>query len=150
MIWLFGEVDQLSGFRKNMAHQASIEFEDTGVVSLQMKNGMIGGLNWSINTFSRNMEVSLSLIAENGNIRIGGEYMNKVEFQLTESASLHVSETGQANDYGTYQGSMSNHDKIYKNLVMALSDQQHPFASAAEGLKTVETIERIYKFVSLQ
>ena len=40
---------------------------------------------------------------------------------------------------------MSNHDKVYENLVKALDDEQHLFASAEEGLKTVEIIERIYQ-----
>jgi hypothetical protein len=115
-----------------------------------MQNGMLGGLNWSLNTFRKNMEVSLSLIAEKGSIRIGGEYMNKVEYQLMEDAQLSVPDTGSANDYGFYKGSMSNHDKVYENLLIALENDNHPFTQAADGLKTVETIEKIYKAVSLR
>ena len=149
MLWLFGEVKEVKGFRKNMAHQSIIDFEDTGVVSLEMENGVIGGLNWSVNTFQKNMEVSLSIIAEKGSMRIGGEYMNKPEYQLAETIPLNVSDSGDANDYGSYKGSMSNHDKVYENLLMALEDDQHPFSGAADGLRTVETIERIYNCVSL-
>ena len=49
-----------------------------------------------------------------------------------------------ANGYGFYQGSMSNHDKVYENLVKVLQDPLHDFASGEEGLKTVEIIEKIY------
>jgi predicted dehydrogenase len=149
MLWLMGDVKSITGFRKNMAHRSLIEFEDTGVVSLEMNNGMIGGLNWSVNTFQKNMEVSLTIIAEKGSIRIGGEYMNKVEYQLTDDVKIHTSDNGNANDYGTYKGSMSNHDKVYENLLLALKDESHPFSHATDGLKTVETIERIYNSVSL-
>lgn len=149
MLWLLGDVKNLSGFRKNMAHGSLIDFEDTGVVSLEMNSGMIGGLNWSVNTFQKNMEVSLTIIAEKGSIRIGGEYMNKVEYQLTGGARINISDNGNANDYGTYKGSMSNHDKVYENLLLALKDESHPFSHATDGLKTVETIERIYNSVSL-
>ena len=149
MLWLFGEVADLSGFRKNFAHMDSIEFEDSGVVSLKMKNGMLGGLNWSVNAYEHNLEVSLTLLAEKGSIRIAGEYMNKIEVQRLAIENVDEVQQGQANDYGFYKGSMSNHDKVYENLLKALDNDGHPFTHAAEGLKTVETIERIYKSVSL-
>jgi predicted dehydrogenase len=132
-----------------MAHQNIIEFEDSGVVSLEMANGILGGLNWSVNTFQKNMEVSLTIIAEKGSIRIGGEYMNKIEYQHCDSAELKNIFAGTSNDYGFYKGSMSNHDKVYENMLKALSDENHPFTNATDGLKTVETIERIYNSVSL-
>lgn len=149
LLWLLGDVENISGFRKNIAHKGIIEFEDTGVVALEMKNGMTGGINWSLNTFKKNMEVSLTIIAEKGSIKIGGQYMNEIEYQFIDNATLEVERDGSANDYGYYKGSMSNHDKVYENLVKALQDDNHPFTHAADGLKTVETIERIYNSVSL-
>lgn len=149
LLWLLGDVKEIRGWRKNMAHQGIIEFEDSGIASLEMDSGVIGGLNWSINTFEKNMEVSLTIIAEKGNLRIGGEYMNKIEYQLTGGLVLDAAQDGQANDYGFYKGSMSNHDKVYENLLIALQDNSHPFTNAQDGLRTVETIERIYNSVSL-
>lgn len=149
LLWLFGDVETVSGFRKNLAHQNIIDFEDSGVVALQMQNGMIGGLNWSLNTFQKNMEVSLTLIAEKGSIRVAGEYMNEVNYQLTDGVDLSISTAGSANDYGFYKGSMSNHDQVYENMMKALNNDNHPFTHAGDGLKTVATIERIYNSVSL-
>lgn len=149
LLWLLGDIKKVAGFRNNIAHKGSILSEDNGVVAVEMENGLLGGINWSVNTFRENMEVSLTVIAEKGTIRLGGGYMNKVEYQLTETAKLVIPAQGSANDYGFYKGSMSNHDKIYENLVRALGDDNHPFTSAEEGLKTVEAIERIYNSVSL-
>lgn len=150
MLWLMGDVEEIAGFRSNMAHQRAIDFEDSGSVALQMKNGMLGGLNWSLNAYQKNMEVSLTLLAENGSIRIGGEYMNKPEYQLLDGAELEIPSLGKANDYGYYKGSMSNHDKVYENMLLALQNQNHPFTHASDGFKTVEIIERIYNSVSLR
>jgi UDP-N-acetyl-2-amino-2-deoxyglucuronate dehydrogenase len=150
LLWLLGDIKTVSGLRKNFAHRGIIDFEDSGVVSMEMTNGVIGGLNWTVNAFQKNMEVSLSLLAEKGSIRIAGEYMNKIEYQLTDQQQLNVVPGGNANDYGFYKGSMSNHDKIYENLVKALHDDNHPFANALDGLKTVEAIEKIYESVSLR
>jgi predicted dehydrogenase len=149
LLWLFGGMKSVKGFRKNQAHQSVVEFEDSGIAALEMENGMIGGLNWSVNTFKKNMEVSLTVIAEKGSIRIAGEYMNKTEYDLADGFSLDSGDIGNANDYGFYKGSMSNHDKVYENLVMALQDDQYPFTNAIEGLKTVEAIEKIYNCVAL-
>lgn len=150
LLWLLGDIKAISGIRKNFAHKGIIEFEDSGVAAIEMSNGAVGGLNWSVNTFQKNMEVSLSIIAEKGSLHIGGEYMNTIGYQLTDGFELTIPAAGNANDYGFYKGSMSNHDKVYENLVKALNNDDHPFTSAADGLKTVEAIEKIYKTVSLQ
>ena len=49
-----------------------------------------------------------------------------------------------ANNYGTYVGSMSNHDKVYANLVDVLQNGGVINTSATDALKTVEIIEKIY------
>lgn len=149
LLWLLGDIRHITGFRNNLAHKGVILSEDSGAVAVQMVNGIIGGINWSVNTYKENMEVSLSVIAEKGSIRLGGGYMNKIEYQLCENTGIEIPEPGTANDYGFYKGSMSNHDKVYENLVKALKDDTHPFTSAEDGLKTVEIIERIYNSVSL-
>ena len=41
-------------------------------------------------------------------------------------------------------GNFSNNYLVYKNLILALQNPAHEFASAADGLKTVEIIEKIY------
>ena len=50
-----------------------------------------------------------------------------------------------ANEYGFYQGSMSNHDKVYENIVDVLSKGSTVSASFFDGLKTVEIIDEIYR-----
>ncbi|MDP9230866.1 MAG: Gfo/Idh/MocA family oxidoreductase, partial [Bacteroidota bacterium] len=150
LLWLLGDIKTVTGFRKNLAHQNIIEFEDCGVAAIEMEMGAIGGLNWSVNTYQKNMEVSFTLIAEKGSVRIGGEYMNAIEYQLTEKMELKEIFSGNKSiDYGSYKGSMSNHDLVYENLLRAFEDDEHPFTNGFDGLKTVEAIERIYKSVSL-
>jgi hypothetical protein len=39
---------------------------------------------------------------------------------------------------------MSNHDKVYKNLVQVLNGNGAISANSFEGLKTVEIIDKIY------
>ena len=149
LLWLLGDIANCTGYRKNIAHKDSMLFEDTGIASLEMKNGVIGGLNWSVNSYQKNMEISFTLLAEKGSIRIGGEYLNKIDYQLTDSKITAQEILNAANDYGFYKGSMSNHDKVYENLMKALADPSYPFTDAEEGLRTVEAIEMIYSSLPL-
>lgn len=144
LYWLMGDVAEVKKLIKNKAHPA-IEFEDCGVVLFNMISGAIGSLNYTVNSFNKNMEGSFTVFAEKGTIKIGGEYLNELEYFEVEGIEKPELPMGNsANGYGFYKGSMSNHDKVYENLILALNNPNHVFASAEEGLKTVEIIEKIY------
>ena len=48
-----------------------------------------------------------------------------------------------SNNYGFYQGSMSNHDKVYDELTKALLAKPFDLPSATEAAGTVAIIEKI-------
>jgi predicted dehydrogenase len=142
--WLLGDVTSVRSLKKNFAHP-SIAFEDTGAVLFEMASGAIGSLNYTVNSFNKNMEGSITVFAEHGTVKVGGQYLNELEYcSVKDIINPELPQGNPANGYGFYQGSMSNHDKVYENLLLALQNPQHELASAAEGLKTVEIIERIY------
>ncbi len=146
LYWFFGDVKKVSAFTKNADHVNSIEFEDCGVAILEFENGIIGTINFSVNSFDKNREGSLTILGEKGMVKIGGEYLNTIEYQQFASYQLeNILDTAGVNDYGTYKGSMSNHDKVYENLIDTLQHGKPFYADSTEGLKTVEIIERIYK-----
>ena len=145
LYWLLGDVVEVRSYLQNRAHQLSIEFEDTGAVILQMQNGAIGTLNFTINTYKENMEGSFTLFGERGTVKIGGQYLNTIQYQNIQDHTLPtVNEQNKANDYGSYKGSMSNHDKIYQNVIDVLLYGATISTNAYDGLKTVEIIEKIY------
>ena len=92
------------------------------------------------------MEGSFTIFGENGTVKIGGQYLNELEYQNIKDTDTILLQAGNtANNYGYYQGSMSNHDKVYENLIAAITnDNNSNIASAIDGLKTVEIIEKIY------
>lgn len=151
LYWFFGDVKNISAVTINAAHKKTIEFEDCGAVLLQFENGIIGTINYTVNSHRKNMEGSLTIFAEKGTIKIGGEYLNELEYQCVDDG-LQISNLpagNHANNYGTYTGSMSNHDKVYENLNDVLLHGGEMYTNADEGLKTVEIIERIYKAAAL-
>lgn len=144
LYWLLGDVKEVKKITQNFAHP-SIEFEDAGAVLFSMKNNCIGTLCYTVNSFEKNMEGSFTVFAEKGTVKIGGEYLNELEyFNVKDMQKPDLPKGNLANGYGFYKGSMSNHDKVYQNLILALDNPLHDFASAEDGLKTVEIIEKIY------
>lgn len=151
LYWLLGDVDSASGVRSNYLHQGLIEFEDTGVAFLKMNSGAMGTLNYTINSHQSNMEGSLTLFGEKGTVKIGGQYLNELEYFSVAGMEKPDLPMGNAsNQYGFYQGSMSNHDKVYEMLVRAVKDPSFSFITTAETLKTIEIIEKIYSASPLQ
>lgn len=146
LYWMIGDVEEVSAMIENYAHQGVIDFEDTGVVSLKFKNGVLGTINYTVNSYGKNMEGSITLFGEKGTVKVGGQYLNKLEYQSLEGESIgELREGNPANEYGEYQGSMSNHDRVYENLIDVLQHGGSIATNGLEGLKTVEIIEKIYK-----
>ena len=143
LYWLLGDVKKAVSILKNYDHPG-IEFEDTGVVLLEMQSGATGTMNYTVNSHKKNMEGSFSIFAEKGTVKIGGQYLNELEYASVEGYNKKDIPNGDPNNYGFYQGSMSNHDKVYEHLMKALNDDPHQMTDAFEALKTVEIIEKIY------
>ena len=146
LYWMVGDVKQVKAMMANYAHQGIIEFEDTGAIILEFFNGAIGTINYTVNSYKKNMEGSLTIFGEKGTVKIGGQYLNELEYQEIEGFKIeNLPEGNKANNYGNYQGSMSNHDKVYDNLIEVLQNNASISTSSFEGLKTVEIIEKIYR-----
>jgi UDP-N-acetyl-2-amino-2-deoxyglucuronate dehydrogenase len=145
LYWLIGDIKEAKSYFGNFAHKGVIEFEDTGVVIIKFYNGAIGTINYTVNSFEKNMEGSLTIFGEKGTVKIGGQYLNELEYQNIQGFKIeNLPEGNKPNNYGTYFGSMSNHDKIYKNLIEVLTTGASIATSGFEGLKTIEIIDKIY------
>ena len=121
LYWLIGDVKEVEAFGANLQHQGIIEFEDTGVICMKFKNGALGTINYTVNSFEKNMEGSLTVFGSKGTVKIGGQYLNELEYQNIENHEISgLPEGNPANSYGQYQGSMSNHDRVYENVVDVL------------------------------
>ena len=145
LYWLVGDVKEVFAVGANLNHQETIEFEDTGVVALKFYNNVLGTINYTVNSYDKNMEGSLTIFGEEGTIKVGGQYLNELDYQHIANFQIEgLPEGNPANNYGQYQGSMSNHDYVYKNVVDVLTNNGAIATNGFEGLKTVEIIEKIY------
>ncbi len=144
LYWLLGDVSSVQSYLTNAAHSSLIETEDTGVAILTMQSGAIGTFNYTVNAYAQNMEGSIILFGEKGTVKIGGQYLNTISYQNIKDIVITDVKENPPNQYGNYQGSMSNHDKVYENVIDVLCNNAVVSTNAYEGLKTVEIIEKIY------
>ncbi|MCP4458483.1 MAG: Gfo/Idh/MocA family oxidoreductase [Cytophagales bacterium] len=146
LYWMVGDIEEMNGMKANFAHKEVIDFEDTGVLSLKFTSGALGTINYTVNSHAKNMEGSITFFGEKGTVKIGGQYLNKLDYQSWEGEEIGELPPGNpANQYGEYQGSMSNHDKVYQNVVEVLQNNGEIATTGDEGMKVVAMIERMYQ-----
>lgn len=145
MFWLFGDIENIQARLHNFNHETLIEFEDSGFVSFDFVNEGIGSLNYSTSCWHENLESSITIIGENGTVKVGGQYMNEVQVcNIKDYIMPDLAPSNPPNDYGDYKGSAANHHYIYENVVDVLKGRKPITTNALEGLKVVEIIEKIY------
>ncbi|MDB5236829.1 MAG: oxidoreductase, partial [Hymenobacter sp.] len=143
--WVFGDITNITARFQDFTHGGLTEFEDSGMVTFDLVRGGSGTLSYSTAVWDRNLESSLTVVAERGSLRIAGQYMDKVEYCHLENYSLpELPATNPANNYGPFQGSAANHVQVIENVVDTVQQRSQATTNASEGLKVVEIIERIY------
>jgi UDP-N-acetyl-2-amino-2-deoxyglucuronate dehydrogenase len=145
LYWLFGDITAIQAKFADFNHAQLTEFEDSGFVSFNFMNGGMGCINYSTAVWDKNLESSISLIGSKGSVKIGGQYMDKVEYcHIKDYTMPELAETAPANDYGAYKGSANNHHFLIQNVIDTLTGKTTITTNAMEGMKVVDIIERIY------
>ena len=145
LYWVFGDVTNLAARFRDFTHSGITEFEDSGLVTFDLVRGGSGTLSYSTAVWDCNLESSLTVVAERGSLKIGGQYLDKVEYCHLQDYTLPtLPPTNPANDYGPYQGSAANHVQVIENVIATVQQRASATTNALEGLKVVEIIERIY------
>jgi predicted dehydrogenase len=145
LIWWCGDIIDAHTLTSTANH--CIEIEDTGVAALRFTSGVVGSLTWTTSVYKKNYEGSITIIAEKGTVKIGGEYLNRIDFWDVESFPLPdtLDFDDQPNSYaGAYQGTSSNHDKVIHDVAERLLNERKNVVEGDEGIRTIQAIEKIY------
>ena len=149
MYWLFGDITDIQARFACFNHAGLTEFEDSGIINFRFtESGSAGSLSYSTSVWDKNMESSMLIIAENGSVKIGGQYMDKVEYcHIKDYIMPELAPTNPGNDYGAYKGSAQNHNMVIRNVINVLSGESPDTitTNVLEGMKVVDMIERMYK-----
>lgn len=151
LYYLHGDMlNYIGGAIANYNHPYT-NIEDSGSFVMLSEQNAVVNFNYTICSYEKNMESALTIIAEKGTIKIGGQYLDRIEYCNVEDKSIVVPavESVQANDYGFYQGSMDNHDKVIANVINSLLFDKPIMSSAEDGMAVVNIIENMYKIAEI-
>jgi len=149
--WIFGKIKKIDANFYNFNHQQTTEFEDSGLIKFEMINGAAGTISYSTSVFQSNFESSVTVIAEKGTVKIGGQYMNCIEYCQVNGTDKPASEDHHfVNDYGSYKGSASNHQQVIDNVVDVVNGLTKPDVSLQDGIDVVEIISEIYQYRNME
>lgn len=137
LCWLVPGLTVKAVETQNFLHAGSIDGEDGGVALLASAAGAIGSLHWTVNATNRNQEIGLLLVFEKATIRLGGQFMETIEWQEVAAGApalpVLATEPG------------SHHDLIYDELYKALEGAPHSLPEMEAGLPSIQLIEAIYR-----
>ena len=145
MYWLFGDIENIEGKFNDFTHEKSTDFEDSGMINFNFIDGGMGSVNYSTAVWNSNLESSMTIVGSKGSVKVGGQYMNEIEFcNIQDYQMPELAPSNPPNDYGQYKGSAANHHYIFENVVETLRGKNVATTNVLEGLKVVEIIEKIY------
>ena len=137
LYWLFGSMQIHSAHFANFDHEDMIEFEDTGVFNFSFDKGGMGTFSYTTSCYEKNFESSLTLLGSKGTVKVGGQYMDRVDFCNVEGLQPP---TLSAND------NLSNIRAIYLQASLDVAGKKNKATKAVDGLAVVELIEAVYGF----
>ena len=145
LMWVFGTIEVEDAHFVNQAHP-DLPFEDGGVVRFRLTRGGWGTFTFSTSSPHSNFESSMTVMGRSGTVRIGGQYMDRLEgFELPNTPKPTLAQAPPPNDYGGYTGSAANHHHVYDNVMDVLLNGGEVATPIEEGLAVVEAIEAMHR-----
>jgi UDP-N-acetyl-2-amino-2-deoxyglucuronate dehydrogenase len=140
--WLVGPVDSVHAYTATLARD--IEAEDTGVMSLRLRQGGLASINVTMLTHGRNFEGSITILGERGTVRIGGVAVNRIdhwEFDEPRSEDAQIEDAS----YATPSVYGFGHPLYYANVIDTLRGEAHAQVDGYEGLRSLEVVIAAYR-----
>ena len=138
--WLIGPGEKIQAMTSTTR---DIEAEDTGVLNVKWRNGALGSMSVTMLTYPQNLEGSITILGENGTVRIGGVAVNDIQVWRFQDPQDYDSEI-QAANYETTSVYGFGHPLYYKNVVEVMRGEAEPETDGREGLKSLELLIAAY------
>jgi predicted dehydrogenase len=146
LFWLFDSVELMHAHRAQPASSKKPALESQGLLHCKLGEfGAMASMHYSVNAFNHNREGSLTVLAENGYCRIGGNFL-----ELLETVDI-VDQEGQEldalkNRYALQiQENLSLHQRWYAELFEQLDHGGHAPEVLRQSAATVRLIEQAYQ-----
>ena len=139
--WLIGPVEKIHAMTGTLAR--NIEVEDTGVLSIKWRNGAMGSMNVTMLTYPQNYEGSITILGENGTVRVGGVAVNEIQHWDFKDKKDYDADVEQAS-YETTSVYGFGHPLYYKNVIDVFRGEAEQETDGREGLRSLEVLIAAY------
>lgn len=143
--WLLGPVESVQAMMGTLARK--IEAEDSGVMNVRWRNGAMGSVSVTMLTYPKNLEGSITILGENGSVRVGGVAVNEVQHwefadQRPEDEEIKNASYQTTSVYGF------GHPLYYNNVINSMQGLEQPLVDGREGLTSLELLIAAYRSAS--
>ena len=139
--WLIGPIESLQAYTATLARD--IQVEDSAVVGIRWRSGALGSLNATMLAYPKNFEGSITVLGENGTVRIGGVAVNDIqhwEFSEPHATDAQVKDAS----YKTSSVYGFGHPLYYDNVILTLRGEAEAKTDGREGLRSLEVLIATY------
>lgn len=140
--WLVGPVESVHAYTATLAR--NIEVEDTGVANIRWRTGALGSVSVTMLTYPKNFEGSVTIIGENGTVRVGGVAVNEIQHWAFAEPDGDDDKIRSAN-YATTSVYGPGHPSYYDNVIKVLRGEAEPQTDGREGLRALELLIALYR-----
>jgi len=152
LFWIFGSAQTLQHAQfRNYNHEQMTDFEDSGCLLFTLARGSDVVFNYSTSVWDKNLESSITVIGEKGSLKIGGQYLNELSYcHIKDYTPPTLPLSNPPNQYPGFQGSASNHQLVFLDMIARLKSGLIDYSIAMEASESVAFIENMYEIRKFQ
>lgn len=139
--WLIGPVESVQAMTGTLAR--TIEVEDTAVMNIRWRSGALGSMSVTMLTYPKNYEGSITIIGENGTVKVGGVAVNEIEHWEFRDPHPDDDKVKDAS-YQTTSVYGFGHPLYYHNVIQTLRGEAKAETDGREGLRSLELLIATY------
>ncbi len=149
LLWMMGPVASVAAFKDNLAHER-IEVEDTAVAAIHFQNGAMGVIQATTSVWP-GLSKTISVHGDKGSVTIEQDDLSLWKFQeelpIDDSIRSRFAVKTGASGGSSNPGAISHvgHTRQLADFLDAIQTGRKPFVDGAQGRRSVELIEAIYR-----
>ncbi len=151
LCWLLQDITLITAEGYNLHHNyLGKDWIDTGTFSFSTSETR-GHFFFSTCAYQENLESSLTLIGEQGTLKVGGQYMEKcLHVALKDKTLMPPIKQVQQNTYnGVFKGSAALHHEVIERFYKAIIAENWDYQQVYEAARSIALIEQYYQQVRL-
>jgi len=131
LLYLFGPISEAKGFG---THRRGWEVDDSVSATIRFGEGAVASLNATVSVYEKNFLTEMTIIGEEGTVRLSGTNLNEVDFWNVEGMKKPDIDFKQDHIYG------KGHDAVYKYIV---DENWKMFPAKQEVIDGISLMEKL-------